>query len=139
VRVYDDFAHHPTAVAETIAALKLAHPARRLWAIFEPRSASACMRVFQADYLDAFERADEVIVAPVFRTRLAEDSRLSPGELVEDLRARGVSAHAPGSTAEIVEHVSANAGPSDLIVVMSNGGFDGIHERLLDALRARAS
>jgi UDP-N-acetylmuramate: L-alanyl-gamma-D-glutamyl-meso-diaminopimelate ligase len=139
VRVYDDFAHHPTAVAETIAALRMAQPDRRLWAIFEPRSASSCLKVFQRDFADAFEGADEVVVAPVFRAKLAEDRRLSPSELVDDLRARGRSAHALGSTAEIVEHVATGARNGDLIVVMSNGGFDGIHEKLLDALRARAS
>jgi UDP-N-acetylmuramate: L-alanyl-gamma-D-glutamyl-meso-diaminopimelate ligase len=139
VRVYDDFAHHPTAVAETIAALKLAHPARRLWAIFEPRSASSCLKVFQRDFADAFEGADEVVVAPVFRATLAEDRRLSPAELVAELAERGRSAHALASTSEIVSHVAAHARPGDLIVVMSNGGFDGIHDKLLDALRARAS
>jgi UDP-N-acetylmuramate: L-alanyl-gamma-D-glutamyl-meso-diaminopimelate ligase len=139
IRVYDDFAHHPTAVAETIAALKLAHPARRLWAIFEPRSASSCLKVFQRDFADAFEGADEVVVAPVFRAKLAEDRRLSPAELVAELTERGRSAHALASTGEIVSHVAAQARPGDLIVVMSNGGFDGIHDKLLDALRARVS
>jgi UDP-N-acetylmuramate: L-alanyl-gamma-D-glutamyl-meso-diaminopimelate ligase len=75
----------------------------------------------------------------VFRSKLAEDLRLSPAELVADLRARGQSAHALGSTAEIVGHVAGQARAGDLVVVMSNGGFDGIHEKLLDALRARAS
>jgi UDP-N-acetylmuramate: L-alanyl-gamma-D-glutamyl-meso-diaminopimelate ligase len=139
IRVYDDFAHHPTAVAETIAALKMAHPARRLWAIFEPRSASSCLKVFQRDFADAFEGADEVVVAPVFRAKLAEDRRLSPTELVAELRERGRSAHALASTSEIVSHVAAHARPGDSIVVMSNGGFDGIHDKLLDALRARGS
>jgi UDP-N-acetylmuramate: L-alanyl-gamma-D-glutamyl-meso-diaminopimelate ligase len=139
VRVYDDFAHHPTAVAETIAALRMAQPDRRIWAVFEPRSASSCLKVFQDDFVEAFEGADEVVVAPVFRSKVAEDKRLSPGELVADLRARGRSAHALGTTAEIVEHVAGQARPGDLVVVMSNGGFDGIHEKLLDALRARTS
>ena len=109
IRVYDDFAHHPTAVGETIAALRLAHPDRRIWAIFEPRSASSCLKVFQRDFVDAFESADEVVVAPVFRSKVAEDRRLSPDELVADLRARGRSAHALGSTADIVDHVAAHA------------------------------
>ncbi|HEY8549955.1 MAG TPA: UDP-N-acetylmuramate:L-alanyl-gamma-D-glutamyl-meso-diaminopimelate ligase [Vicinamibacterales bacterium] len=137
IRVYDDFAHHPTAVAETLSALRLAHPGRRLWAIFEPRSASACLRVFQNDFVDAFETADEVVVAPVFRTKVAEDRRLSPAELVAELKRRGRSARHAGSTAEIVEQVAREAESGDLIVVMSNGGFDNIHDKLLDALRAR--
>ena len=89
IEVYDDFAHHPTAVAETIAALRLAHPTRRLWAIFEPRSASSCLKVFQSDFVEAFEGADQVVVAPVFRAKLAEDRRLSPDALVADLRGEG--------------------------------------------------
>ena len=89
IEVYDDFAHHPTAVAETIAALRLAHPTRRIWAIFEPRSASSCLKMFQSDFVEAFEGADEVVVAPVFRSKVAEDRRLSPEALVADLVAKG--------------------------------------------------
>jgi UDP-N-acetylmuramate: L-alanyl-gamma-D-glutamyl-meso-diaminopimelate ligase len=137
IRVYDDFAHHPTAVAETLAALRLAHPNRRVWAIFEPRSASSCLKVFQDDFVEAFEAADEVVVAPVFKTTIAEDRRLSPADLVKAIRARKGSARAAQSTASIVDEVSREATPGDLIVVMSNGGFDGIHDKLLDALRAR--
>jgi UDP-N-acetylmuramate: L-alanyl-gamma-D-glutamyl-meso-diaminopimelate ligase len=77
-------------------------------------------------------------VAPVFRTKLADERRLSPADLVADLRARGRSARHFDSTAEIVSLVTAEARSGDLIVVMSNGGFDGIHEKLLEALRARA-
>ena len=138
IEVYDDFAHHPTAVAETIAALRLAHPTRRLWAIFEPRSASSCLKVFQQDFVDAFEGADRVVVAPVFRTKVAEDKRLSPDALVADLVAKGRAAHAAASTEDIVDTVRREAASGDLVVVMSNGGFDGVHEKLLDALGSRA-
>jgi UDP-N-acetylmuramate: L-alanyl-gamma-D-glutamyl-meso-diaminopimelate ligase len=138
IEVYDDFAHHPTAVAETIAALRLAHPTRRLWAIFEPRSASSCLKVFQQDFVEAFEGADRVVVAPVFRTRVAEDERLSPDALVADLVAKGRSAHAAASTEDIVDTVRREAAGGDLVVVMSNGGFDGVHEKLLEALGSRA-
>ena len=137
IEVYDDFAHHPTAVAETLAALRLAHPTRRIWAIFEPRSASSCLRVFQRDFVQAFEGADRVIVAPVFRTKLAEDERLSPDALVADLVKKGRQAYAASSTEDIVDSVANEAGRGDLVVVMSNGGFDGVHEKLLGALRAR--
>ena len=71
VVVYDDFAHHPTAVAETIAALRAAQPGRRIWAVFEPRSASSCRRIFQDDFARAFARADQVVIASVFRSTLA--------------------------------------------------------------------
>ncbi len=137
IRVYDDFAHHPTAVAETLAALRLAHPSDRLWAIFEPRSASSCLRVFQNDFVEAFEAADEIVVAPVFRSTVPEDRRLSPAELVAELRRRGRSARNAASTTEIVEQVASEARSGDLVVVMSNGGFDGVHEKLLEALKAR--
>ncbi len=110
IEVYDDFAHHPTAVAETIAALRLAHPTRRLWAIFEPRSASSCLKVFQSDFVEAFEGADHVVVAPVFRATLAEDRRLSPDALVADLVAKGRHARAATSTADIVDTVAREAG-----------------------------
>jgi len=137
IEVYDDFAHHPTAVAETIAALRVAHPTRRIWAIFEPRSASSCLKVFQSDFVDAFEGADEVVVAPVFRSKLAEDRRLSPEALVAELVAKGRKARAATSTADIVDTVARDATPGDLVVVMSNGGFDGVHDKLLDALGDR--
>ena len=75
--VYDDFAHHPTAIAETLAGLRAANPHKRIWAIFEPRSASSSRRVFQQDFARAFGPADEVIIAPVFRTSLPEAERLS--------------------------------------------------------------
>src|SRR2546428_9253053 len=70
VTIYDDFAHHPTAVAATLSGLRAAHPQARLWAVFEPRSASSCRRVFQADFVRAFSPADEVLVAPVYRSKL---------------------------------------------------------------------
>jgi UDP-N-acetylmuramate: L-alanyl-gamma-D-glutamyl-meso-diaminopimelate ligase len=137
IEVYDDFAHHPTAVAETLAALRLAHPLRRIWAIFEPRSASSCLKIFQPDFVEAFTGADRVVVAPVFRSKLAEDTRLSPDALVADLKARGQAAHAAASTGDIVDTVAKDAASGDLVVVMSNGGFDGVHDKLLDALRRR--
>ena len=137
IEVYDDFAHHPTAVAETLSALRRAHPKRCIWAIFEPRSASSCLKVFQRDFVDAFGLADRVVVAPVFRTKLAEDKRLSPDDLVADLKAKGQSAHAAASTADIVDTVAKDAAAGDLVVVMSNGGFDGVHDKLLSALEAR--
>jgi UDP-N-acetylmuramate: L-alanyl-gamma-D-glutamyl-meso-diaminopimelate ligase len=132
--VYDDFAHHPTAVAETLTALRAAEPGRRIWAIFEPRSASSCRRVFQSDFARAFASADEVVVASVYRSTLPPQERLSEGQLVSDLHQSGLSARHLPNVDRIVEHVAAEARPGDLIVVMSNGGFGGIHGKLLDAL-----
>ncbi len=134
VTVYDDFAHHPTAVAETIAAMRSSRPGHRLWTVFEPRSASSCRRVFQDDFATAFGGADEVVLAPVYRSTLPEAERLSGPQLVADLQAAGVSARQLPGVDDIVTHLAADAGPGDDIVVMSNGGFGGIHKKLLEAL-----
>jgi UDP-N-acetylmuramate: L-alanyl-gamma-D-glutamyl-meso-diaminopimelate ligase len=131
--VYDDFAHHPTAVAETLAALRAAQPKRRIWAIFEPRSASSCRRVFQADFARAFAPADEVVIASVYRSSLPAEQRLSEDQLVADLERTGTSGRHLPDVDSIVGHVAANARPGDLVVVMSNGGFGGIHKKLLEA------
>ncbi|MGD9903866.1 MAG: UDP-N-acetylmuramate:L-alanyl-gamma-D-glutamyl-meso-diaminopimelate ligase [Vicinamibacterales bacterium] len=139
VTVYDDFAHHPTAVAETLAAMRAARPGARLWAIFEPRSASSCRRVFQDAFATAFAAADVVVVAPVFRSTLPDHERLSATQLVADLIAGGVAAYQAPSIDAIVDRVAADARTGDEIVVMSNGGFGGLHGRLLDALAARES
>src|SRR5688572_1758855 len=136
VTVLDDFAHHPTAVHETLAALRMGYPGRRIWAIFEPRSASSCRRVFQDAFAEAFGGADEVVVAPVFRSSLPEHERLSVEQLIADLSSRQRRARTLPSVAAIVEAVSKEAAAGDLVVVMSNGGFDGIHGKLLTALSA---
>jgi len=134
VTVYDDFAHHPTAVAETLAGLRASNPHARVWAVFEPRSASSCRRVFQADFANAFAAADEVIIAPVFRSKLPESERLSVPELVRDLNARGTNAREAESLDDIVAGIVREHRAGDLVVLMSNGGFGGIHAKLLQAL-----
>jgi UDP-N-acetylmuramate: L-alanyl-gamma-D-glutamyl-meso-diaminopimelate ligase len=134
VAVYDDFAHHPTAVAETLRAVRAALPGRRLWAIFEPRSASSCRRVFQQDFAHAFAAADEVVVATVFRSSLPDSERLSESQLVADLTAAHVAARHLPDVDTIVAAVAAEARAGDVVVVMSNGGFGGIHGKLLQAL-----
>ena len=134
VAVFDDFAHHPTAVEETLRAVRASSPDRRLWAIFEPRSASSCRRVFQADFARAFGSADQVVLASVFRSSLPEAERLSESQLVSDLRQAGVAARHLPDVDTIVREVAAEARAGDLIVVMSNGGFGGIHGKLLQAL-----
>jgi UDP-N-acetylmuramate: L-alanyl-gamma-D-glutamyl-meso-diaminopimelate ligase len=134
VRVYDDFAHHPTAVAETLAALRAANPNARIWAVFEPRSASSCRRIFQDDFARAFAGADEVLLAPVFRSKLPDAERLSIPQLVKDLEARGQSARESESIDDIVSTIVREHRFGDLVVLMSNGGFGGIHQTLLRAL-----
>ena len=134
VTVYDDFAHHPTAVAETLAGLRASNPSARIWAVFEPRSASSCRRVFQEDFARAFTGADEVLVAPIFRSRLPELERLSIPQLVRDLNGRGLSAREADSIDDIVASIVKEHQSGDLVVLMSNGGFGGIHQKLLRAL-----
>jgi UDP-N-acetylmuramate: L-alanyl-gamma-D-glutamyl-meso-diaminopimelate ligase len=134
VTVFDDFAHHPTAIAETLTGLRAASPNARIWAVFEPRSASSCRRVFQEAFASAFAGADEVVIAPVFRATLPEDQRLSVTQLVHDLRARGQAARAAASLDGIVEDLRRERRDGDLVVLMSNGGFGGIHKKLLEAL-----
>jgi len=136
VTIYDDFAHHPTAVAETLAGLRASHPSARIWAVFEPRSASSCRRVFQDQFAGALAGADEVLVAPVFRSKLPESERLSVPELVGDLRDRGRSAREVESIDDIIGAIVREHRPGDLVVIMSNGGFGGIHQKLLRTLRA---
>jgi len=134
VTVYDDFAHHPTAVEATLAGLRASQPGARIWAVFEPRTASSCRRIFQDDFARAFAGADEVIVAPVFRSSLPEAERLSVSDLVRDLTRGGRSARAAGSIDDIVRSIARERQPGDLVVIMSNGGFGGIHQKLLRAL-----
>jgi UDP-N-acetylmuramate: L-alanyl-gamma-D-glutamyl-meso-diaminopimelate ligase len=136
VTVYDDFAHHPTAIAETLAALRAAHPEGRLRAVFEPRSASSCRKVFQQAFADSFRAADDVIIAAVFRSTLPDEQRLSAEQLAADIEALGTRArHIPGID-QIVETLVRERHDGDHVVLMSNGGFGGIHGKLLDALRA---
>jgi UDP-N-acetylmuramate: L-alanyl-gamma-D-glutamyl-meso-diaminopimelate ligase len=134
VTVYDDFAHHPTAVAETLAGLRASNPASRIWAVFEPRSASSCRRVFQDDFARAFATADEVLVAPVFRSSLPEAERLSVPGLVCAVNQNGGSAREADSIEDIVAAIVREHRPGDLVVIMSNGAFGGIHQKLLAAL-----
>jgi UDP-N-acetylmuramate: L-alanyl-gamma-D-glutamyl-meso-diaminopimelate ligase len=139
VTVLDDFAHHPTAVRETLSALRTGYPDRRIWAVFEPRSASSCRRVFQDDFARAFGAADEVVVAAVFRSSLPEAERLDAGRLVEDLRRQGQRARHIPDNDDIIATVARERREGDVVVLMSNGGFGGIHRKLLDALSGPAA
>ncbi len=135
VTVLDDFAHHPTAVHETLAALRTGYPGRRVWAVFEPRSASSCRRIFQDDFAKAFGAADEVILAAVFRSSLPESERLSAEQLVDDLTRQGRHARHIPEIDDIVSTIVRERRDGDVVALMSNGGFGGIHGKLLQALR----
>jgi UDP-N-acetylmuramate: L-alanyl-gamma-D-glutamyl-meso-diaminopimelate ligase len=137
VVVYDDFAHHPTAIAETLEGVRSAHPSRRIWAIFEPRSATSCRKIFQSDFARALGRADQVILPAVYRSSLPEAERLSPEALITDLQREGVKARFIPQVDDIVGTVAHEARDGDLVIIMSNGGFDDIHQKLIAALEAR--
>jgi UDP-N-acetylmuramate: L-alanyl-gamma-D-glutamyl-meso-diaminopimelate ligase len=134
VRVYDDFAHHPTAVDETLRALRARHRDGRLWVAFEPRSATACRKLHQQAYARAFGAADRVLLAPVGRTSIAEDERLDV-----DLLARTIGEHAEAapSVDAIIERIATEARAGDTVAILSNGSFGGIHRKLLDRLKGR--
>jgi UDP-N-acetylmuramate: L-alanyl-gamma-D-glutamyl-meso-diaminopimelate ligase len=136
VSVYDDFAHHPTAVQETLRALR-ALPGGRLIAVFEPRSYTSRTRLFQADFARALALADEVVVAAAFLpARVPESLRLSERALVAEIEAEGRRARFLPSVDAIVEGLAPELRAGDRLVVLSNGGFGGLHTKLLHALDA---
>jgi UDP-N-acetylmuramate: L-alanyl-gamma-D-glutamyl-meso-diaminopimelate ligase len=140
VTVLDDFAHHPTAVKVTLEGLRQQYGARRLWTIFEPRTNTTRRSVFQEDYAEAFAPADRVVVAAVDHPeRAPEGERFSAERLVKDLEARGQWARYVPSVDQIVELLGREARPGDVMVVMSNGAFGGIHARLLARLAGSGS
>jgi len=135
VRIYDDFAHHPTAIRETLRALRHRHPHNRLWAIFEPRSNTTRRNVFQRELADAFGDADLALLAQIDRPEeLPASERLDPDRLVEDLRARDVDALFLPDATTIAAHLLVHIRPGDVVVVMSNGGFGGIHRLLANGM-----
>jgi UDP-N-acetylmuramate: L-alanyl-gamma-D-glutamyl-meso-diaminopimelate ligase len=142
VSVLDDFAHHPTAVAASIGAARARFPGRRLVAVFEPRTNTSRRKVFQQRYAEAFDGAERVVVrsvrdAPLYSATGEVTERFSAPQLVDDLNARGTSAVAFDEVDAIVELVAGEGCPGDVVLVMSNGDFEGIWDKLLAALRAR--
>ncbi len=138
ITVIDDFAHHPTAIRETLRGVKQRYPERRVVAVFEPRSWTTRKKVFQKDYPTAFAAADYVVIAPIFESfRLAADDQLSIDELIADLQAAGKQAFSIEGADAIIEHITPDLRSGDVVVVMSNGGFGGIHQKLLDAISGR--
>jgi UDP-N-acetylmuramate: L-alanyl-gamma-D-glutamyl-meso-diaminopimelate ligase len=137
VLVVDDFAHHPTAVKATIEAARGRWPGRRLWAILEPRSNSMRRKVFQDALPKALALGDRVILGGVFRAQqLGDDSRLDPETVAESVRALGKEARVYPSSDAIAEHLAAEAKAGDLLLIMSNGSFDGLCEKLMKKLAA---
>jgi UDP-N-acetylmuramate: L-alanyl-gamma-D-glutamyl-meso-diaminopimelate ligase len=138
VTVLDDFAHHPTAVDATLRAVRRRYGGARLWAVLEPRSWSLRRNVFQDRLAGAFDAADEVVITAVYRAAdVPEGQRLNPRQLAEDVESRGTHARFLADVDAIVAELAAELRPGDVVTVMSNGEFGGLHDRLLDALRSR--
>ncbi len=141
VTVIDDFAHHPTAIATTLDGARKRFPGRRIWALFEPRSISSARKEFETGYIEAFHQADRVIIGPVFHrgryeTRYGIDKMMSVAIIVDRLTADGIEADQIEDIDVIAEVVAHEARPDDIILVMSSGAFGGIHEKILERLRA---
>jgi UDP-N-acetylmuramate: L-alanyl-gamma-D-glutamyl-meso-diaminopimelate ligase len=138
VTVVDDFGHHPTAIRQTLRALRIKFPREKIWAIFEPRSNTTRRKIFQAELANSFADANTVIVSEVARLeQIAPDERLNPEKLMQDLEAAGKNAAYLPDVDSIVAHVAKNAQGGDIICVFSNGGFGGIHGKLLERLGRR--
>jgi UDP-N-acetylmuramate: L-alanyl-gamma-D-glutamyl-meso-diaminopimelate ligase len=138
ILVIDDFAHHPTAVRETLRALRARYKDRRLIAIFEPRSWSSRLAVFQHDYANAFSAADYIVIASVFDSqKVTEKGRaLDTEELIAAISQQGKPALALPGADEIVTHILPELREGDVVAIMSNGGFGGIHEKILTGLES---
>jgi UDP-N-acetylmuramate: L-alanyl-gamma-D-glutamyl-meso-diaminopimelate ligase len=138
VLVIDDFAHHPTAVRETIDAIRLRYPDRRLWAVFEPRSNTSRRNIHQQEYAEAFDGAARATLkVPEHHDKVPIDEELNVPAVIEALRHRGLEADASPDVAELVQRVAREARIGDVILVMSNGSFGGFLPSLLDALQRR--
>jgi len=134
--VIDDFAHHPTAIRETIDAVRQKYAGRRIVAVYEPRSYTAQRREFQDDYARAFGGADEIVFASLFRPdRYTKETALDLGQLVRDLGGSGKAAKELKDADAIVRDLGPRLKARDVVLIMSNGGFGGIHQKLLDAIR----
>ena len=132
VTVIDDFGHHPTAIRETMHALRVRFPAQRVWAIFEPRSNTTRRAVFQQELTDALNLADGIAVAQVARLELlAPEDRLNPEQLIESLKSSGKPAFYLPTADDIVNELGSHVRPGEVVCVFSNGGFGGIHDKLL--------
>ncbi|HJZ11689.1 MAG TPA: Mur ligase family protein, partial [Acidobacteriota bacterium] len=134
IEVYDDFAHHPTAIRVTLEGARLAFPDARIWGIFEPRSWSSRRNIFQKQFAESFDCSDVAVIAGVHEPeKLPQEIRLDPQQLVADLNKR-TEAHYIPQTEQIVEFVAKNARAGDKLILMSNGSFNGLHDRILDRL-----
>jgi UDP-N-acetylmuramate: L-alanyl-gamma-D-glutamyl-meso-diaminopimelate ligase len=138
ITIIDDFAHHPTAIAETLKALRTRYSGRRLWAIFEPRSNTLRRKVFAAQLVRSLAMADQVVIASVFRPEaVPESERLEPSTVIGELQREGKPARELADADAIIETITPELKSGDVIAILSNGGFGGIYEKLPQRLRSR--
>jgi UDP-N-acetylmuramate: L-alanyl-gamma-D-glutamyl-meso-diaminopimelate ligase len=140
VLVVDDFAHHPTAIRVTIDAARHRWPGRRLWGVFEPRSNTMRRRVFEKELAASLSTADAVVLGAVNRAGLLTDEeRLSPERVIQAIRAAGPGAEGFETADEVADYLAQQTRPGDVVLVMSNGSFDGLCQKLLARLEERVT
>ena len=140
ITIIDDFAHHPTAIRETLRALRSSYPGARLWAVLEPRSNTLRRNIFERELVEALGLADEIVLAGVFKQEsIPEAERLHPETILSGLKAAGHRAELHPDADEIVEAIAPRLKSGDVVAILSNGGFDGIYEKLPERLTARSS
>ncbi len=135
VTIIDDFAHHPTAIRETLRALRESYPGRRLWAVLEPRSNTLRRNVFEIDLVESLALADEVVLASVFKSEsIPAAERLHPEHVVAALNARKIPSTLLADAEAIVKAIVPQLRDGDIVAILSNGGFGGIYEKLPSAI-----
>jgi UDP-N-acetylmuramate: L-alanyl-gamma-D-glutamyl-meso-diaminopimelate ligase len=138
ITIIDDFAHHPTAIRETLRALRTAYAGHRLWAVLEPRSNTLRRNVFEHELVESLSLADQIIVASVFHSeKIPAAERLHPGNVVDSLKAKGRDATLLPNVDAIVTNLVPRLSSGDVVAILSNGGFDGIYQKLPAALQLR--
>jgi UDP-N-acetylmuramate: L-alanyl-gamma-D-glutamyl-meso-diaminopimelate ligase len=137
ITIIDDFAHHPTAIRETLRALRGAYPGRRLWAVLEPRSNTLRRNVFEHELVDSLALADRSVLAAIFKSEaIPVDERLQPEKVVAALRTRGQESAVYADADAIVAAITPELRAGDVVAILSNGGFGGIYEKLPQAIAA---
>jgi UDP-N-acetylmuramate: L-alanyl-gamma-D-glutamyl-meso-diaminopimelate ligase len=138
ITIIDDFAHHPTAIRETLRALRSIYPHSRIWAVLEPRSNTLRRKVLEHDLVESLRKADRVILAGVYQQqRIPDAERLHPEDVVDALNTAGTPAELHPDADAIVNAIAPQLADGDIVAILSNGGFDGIYEKLPARLRAR--
>lgn len=140
VTIIDDFAHHPTAIRETLRALRECYPGRRLWAVLEPRSNTLRRNVFEHDLVESLSLADRVVLAEIFQSEsIPVEERLHPERVVAALNGLGIAAELFVDADAIVESMAPQLGVGDIVAILSNGGFGGIYQKLPAAIASRST